>query len=133
MSARIGDLQCAEGIVADDQVTVGGKAGTTKRAYRFQSFLETYDIGKDAAYEAIRNGRLRAIKRGKATIIMADDAERYMASLPPLTLRPRIEQASEDDGAEPAPQPDDTDATSEIRLNRPPRPRDATTRGGDDR
>lgn len=61
-------------------------ATSTKRAYRFREFCETFGVGKDAAYNAIRNGALIAHKRGKATIILAEDAERYVTSLPRLQL-----------------------------------------------
>ena len=57
-----------------------------KRAFRFQEFLQRYALGKDTAYEAIRKGDLIAHKRGRSTIILADDAERYVASLPRLDL-----------------------------------------------
>ena len=57
-----------------------------KRAYRFREFCDAYGVGKDAAYKAIHSGELIAHKRGKATIILAEDAERYAASLPRLQL-----------------------------------------------
>ena len=59
---------------------------STKRAYRFQEFLEAYGVGKQTAYDDIRRGALIAHKRGKSTIILADDAEAYIASLPRLEL-----------------------------------------------
>ena len=64
-------------------------ADQTRRAYRFREFCTTYGVGKDAAYKAIRDGELIAHKRGKATIILAEDAERYVASLPRLRLSPK--------------------------------------------
>jgi hypothetical protein len=63
-----------------------------KRAYRFREFCETYGVGKDRAYAAIRRGELIAHKRGKATIILADDAEAYITSLPRLELPPETER-----------------------------------------
>jgi Helix-turn-helix domain len=76
---------------------------TSKRAYRFQEFLEAYGVGKQTAYDAIRAGDLIAHKRGKSTIIRADDAEAYVASLP------RLELARAD---EPARQPSATAASA---------------------
>lgn len=38
--------------------------------------------GKTAIYEAIKNGTLKAKKRGKRTIILAPDLVRYLESLP---------------------------------------------------
>ena len=68
------------------RVQVSRTVTPTRRAYRFREFCKTYGIGKDAAYKAIRSGALVARKRGKATIILAEDAERYFASLPRLQL-----------------------------------------------
>jgi hypothetical protein len=63
-----------------------------KRAYRFREFCETYSVGKDQAYAAIRKGDLIAHKRGKATIILTDDAEKFLASWPRLELKADPEQ-----------------------------------------
>jgi excisionase family DNA binding protein len=41
-------------------------------------------VGKTKAYEEIRAGRLRAVKCGKLTLILAEDYERWLASLPPI-------------------------------------------------
>lgn len=41
-------------------------------------------IGKTKAYEEIRAGRLRAVKCGKLTLILAADYESWLASLPPI-------------------------------------------------
>jgi hypothetical protein len=68
---------------------VSTTATPTKRAYRFREFCESFGVGKDAAYEAIRKGELIAHKRGKATIILAEDAERYVTLLPRLQLPAR--------------------------------------------
>ena len=57
-----------------------------KLAFRLKEFLKIAGIGKDAAYQAIREGRLVARKQGKLTIILASDAERFLASLPRLEL-----------------------------------------------
>ena len=63
-----------------------------KRAYRFREFCETYGIGKDRAYAAIRKGDLIARKRGKTKLILADDAEAYVAKWPRLELPPAPER-----------------------------------------
>jgi hypothetical protein len=69
-------------------VIVNSTAPSTKRAYRFLDFCKTYQVGKDRAYADIRSGALIARKVGKNTIILVDDAEAYIASLPRLELPP---------------------------------------------
>jgi hypothetical protein len=84
--------------VPDDQAaapqTTASSSG--KRAYRFQEYLETYGVGKQTTYEAIARGELIAHKRGRATIILADDAERYHAALPRVDLPPPRERTLEE-------------------------------------
>jgi hypothetical protein len=45
-------------------------------------FCQRYDIGRTSAYSEIKQGRLRARKRGRRTTIAEDDAEDWLRSLP---------------------------------------------------
>ena len=49
--------------------------------------------GRTALYEAIRGGALRAVKRGRRTLILDEDLRRWVQSLPSVAVRP-IEKSS---------------------------------------
>jgi hypothetical protein len=53
-------------------------------AYSLDHFCEMSDIGRTKAYELIRTGKLRAKKLGSKTLILAEDADRGLASLPDM-------------------------------------------------
>jgi excisionase family DNA binding protein len=40
---------------------------------------------RSVLYQDIRNGRLRAVKRGRNTRILLDDFKEYLASMSPIT------------------------------------------------
>lgn len=44
-------------------------------------------IGHTSIYQAINAGKLRAVKRGRRTLILHDDLVRYVQSLPPLIVK----------------------------------------------
>jgi excisionase family DNA binding protein len=53
-----------------------------QRAMSIDQFCQRYEIGRTTAYAEIKEGRLRARKCGKRTVIVDDDAEDWLQQLP---------------------------------------------------
>ncbi len=53
-----------------------------KLAYTIDEVVEAGGGGRTAVYEAIKNGALKARKRGKMTVILASDLAQYLENLP---------------------------------------------------
>jgi hypothetical protein len=46
-------------------------------------------IGRTSLYEAVRCGKLRAVKHAKRTLILAEDLRRWLESLPAVEPEPK--------------------------------------------
>ena len=53
-----------------------------QRAMSLAEFCQLYGLSRTKTYEEIKSGRLRAVKCGKRTLIIEDDAETFLRSLP---------------------------------------------------
>ena len=53
-----------------------------QRAMSIDGFCQRYEIGRTTAYAEIREGRLRARKCRKRTIVTEDDADDWLQRLP---------------------------------------------------
>ena len=63
----------------------------TPRAYSVAEFCSTYAVGRSVAFNLIAQQVLKAHKLGHKTIILADDAEEWLRSLPQIAT-PRAVQ-----------------------------------------
>jgi excisionase family DNA binding protein len=57
-------------------------------AYSVAEACTVARAGRTAIYEAIRTGALIARKRGRRTLVLADDLRRYLESLPAVEPKP---------------------------------------------
>lgn len=56
-------------------------------SYRIADLPRITGIGRSTIYEAIAAGKLRAVKNGRATIVLSDDLKRWLASFEPIPAK----------------------------------------------
>jgi excisionase family DNA binding protein len=56
-------------------------------AYGIDEFCKIANLGRTTLYKDIAEGRLRAVKNGRRTVILRDDAMAFLAALPALEPR----------------------------------------------
>ena len=69
---------------------------TSVLAYSIPDACSIACAGRTALYEAIRSGALRAVKRGRRTLILDHDLRRWLQSLPSVTVR-AVKQSSNEE------------------------------------
>jgi excisionase family DNA binding protein len=61
---------------------------TSPLAYSVPEACFIARAGRTSVYEAIRSGALRAVKRGRRTLVLEDDLRRWVQSLPSIAVQP---------------------------------------------
>jgi excisionase family DNA binding protein len=66
----------------------GGEAKMNSQlAYTIAESSVVSRTGRTSLYEAIKKGELRAVKRGRRTLVLAEDLRSWLASLPAVEAK----------------------------------------------
>jgi len=53
-----------------------------KHAFSILEVMQQTSLGRSKIYEEISNGRLRAVKLGNRTLVLAEDLDKFLQALP---------------------------------------------------
>ena len=56
-------------------------------AYTIAEACAATRTGRTALYEAINSGQLRAVKRGRRTLVLAEDLRSWLSRFPPVEIK----------------------------------------------
>jgi hypothetical protein len=81
-------------IMATTPRTIHALPSSTRLTFTFGSLKADTGIHRTVAYELIGLGLLSAMKSGRRTLICARSVERYLAQLPPATIKAPSKRAA---------------------------------------
>jgi excisionase family DNA binding protein len=68
--------------------------GHSTLAYSVPEVCEIANAGRTSIYEAINTGALRAVKRGRRTLILEEDLRQWLQSLPQIKAKAGVKSES---------------------------------------